>query len=624
MKRLSALGIAALVAMLLGCSAASAAGVHLIQAGGAKFPERAYALSLSSPVKLTPSQVSVTEDGVPVTGLTVAAANASRQSHAGTILLIDTSLSMKGLAIRDAIKAAQSFISVRNPAQPMGIVYFDKTTSVVAPMTTNTKTLQNALARMPTLRFGTYMFSAGRTALQILADAKLTGGAIVLLSNRGDNGSSVSQPALEAAALAQGVRIYTVGLRYPTVFPGHTLQSLAADTNAFYTLAEVSGLNRVYRGLGVEVSNQYLIHYRSVAPLGQPVRVRVAVRGYGTASSGYSAPPLPPPPPIQSRPVEHSSFWSSTGGALITSLVCALLLGAAVLSLARTRATVRARVRDFVHLAPKDEAKQRTLVQRALGDPRVRRIPRSGRWAALELETEIARIPTSPARLAALTIAGTILLGWLLATATSSPIAALIALAIPPGVLIAIGILANRERRAFEEQLPDNLQVVSSALRAGHTFIGSLTVVTEDAPEPSRRELRRALADEQLGVPLEDALNQVSERMRSTDFRHVVLVAVLQRNAGGNTAEVIDLVSETIRDRLDLRRLVRTLTAQGRLAGGILSVLPVLLIIAITLINPSYVSPLYHKTIGIIALVVAVTMVIAGSLIIRRIVDIKI
>jgi tight adherence protein B len=112
--------------------------------------------------------------------------------------------------------------------------------------------------------------------------------------------------------------------------------------------------------------------------------------------------------------------------------------------------------------------------------------------------------------------------------------------------------------------------------------------------------------------------------MHSTDFRHVVLVAVLQRNAGGNSAEVIDLVSETIRDRLDLRRLIRTLTAQGRLAGGILSLLPVLLIIAITLINPSYISPLYHKTIGIIALVVAVTMVIAGSLIIRRIVDIEI
>ena len=183
---------------------------------------------------------------------------------------------------------------------------------------------------------------------------------------------------------------------------------------------------------------------------------------------------------------------------------------------------------------------------------------------------------------------------------------------------------ANRQRRTFDEQLPDNLGVVASALRAGNTFAGSLGVVANDAPEPSRRELRRALADEQLGVPLVDALNKISDRMKSTDFHHVALVATLQAETGGNTAEVLDVVTETIRDRIDLRRMVRTLTAQGRLAGMILSGMPVMLLIALSFINPHYTSPLFHKTAGIIALVVAGVLVVSGSLIIRKIVNIDV
>ncbi len=143
--------------------------------------------------------------------------------------------------------------------------------------------------------------------------------------------------------------------------------------------------------------------------------------------------------------------------------------------------------------------------------------------------------------------------------------------------------------------------------------MGSLGVVTNDAPEPSRRELRRALADEQLGVPLVDALNRISDRMESSDFHHVALVATLQAETGGNTAEVLDVVTETIRERLELRRMIRTLTAQGRLAGWVLSALPVGLLLFLSFINPHYISPLFHTTLGIIAIVMAGVMVISGS-----------
>jgi len=123
----------------------------------------------------------------------------------------------------------------------------------------------------------------------------------------------------------------------------------------------------------------------------------------------------------------------------------------------------------------------------------------------------------------------TILVGWLLASATGSPIAAALGpIRSVPGQL-RDQVAADRRRREFSDQLPDNLQVIASAMRAGQTFVGAMRSVLEDAPEPSQREFRRALTDEALGVPLTEALGQVTERMESEDFQHVAIVAALQR-----------------------------------------------------------------------------------------------
>ena len=171
--------------------------------------------------------------------------------------------------------------------------------------------------------------------------------------------------------------------------------------------------------------------------------------------------------------------------------------------------------------------------------------------------------------------------------------------------------------------MPDPAEL-ASALRAGHSFVGALSVVTEDAEQPSKREFQRVVADEQLGRSLEDALDVVVERMACPDLEQVSVVAALGRETGGNTAEVLDRVTETIQERFRLRREIDTLTAQGRLARWIVSALPVFLLLAITALNPAYVAPLYNETAGRILLVIAGVMVITGSLVIKRIVDIKV
>jgi tight adherence protein B len=295
------------------------------------------------------------------------------------------------------------------------------------------------------------------------------------------------------------------------------------------------------------------------------------------------------------------------------------------MALLTPRRSVRHRVGRFVSTATSKSKPSwtGTLLERAFADDKGR-LQRSQWWATLVEEVELARVGVSIGQIVVLTALGTAVLGWLLVSATGSPLGAVLALSVPIGVRIAIRVRVDRERRAFDEQLPDNLQVVSSAMRAGHTFVGALGIVAEDAPEPSRRELRRVLADEQLGIPLVDALNGVTARMNSHDFEHVALIAALQRETGGNTAEVIDSVTETIRERLDLRRLVRTLTAQGRLSGWVVSGLPVALLVFLAFVNPSYIHPLFHRTAGIIALGCAAAMLVAGFLVIRRIVDIKV
>lgn len=308
---------------------------------------------------------------------------------------------------------------------------------------------------------------------------------------------------------------------------------------------------------------------------------------------------------------------------LLICLVCAALIGGAVFVVLVRRDEVSRRVGGFVAPTVTRADMQRSLVERALGDRRSS-MPQLARLEKARLELEVAEVHLTAERLALVTLVATALVGWLLAQATHSPIAVVLSLLTPFGVFMFVRTRASRGRRKFTEQLPDNLTVIASAMRAGQTFVGALSSVVTDAPEPSKRELHRAVLDEALGVPLGEALGAVTTRMKSSDFQHVAIVATLQRETGGNTAEVVDLVAETIRDRIEIQRIVRALTAQGRLAGIVLAGLPIGLLLIISIVNPAYMHPLFHTTTGYMALGAGVTMSGLGSFLINKIVNIKI
>jgi tight adherence protein B len=188
---------------------------------------------------------------------------------------------------------------------------------------------------------------------------------------------------------------------------------------------------------------------------------------------------------------------------------------------------------------------------------------------------------------------------------------------------LVIGQRLTHQRRLFADQLPGHLEELAAAMRAGHSMVGAIAAMVGGATEPTRSEFQRVLADEQLGTPLEEALHPVSRRMANDDMEQVALVAALHQRTGGNMAEVLDRVADAVRERAELRRELHALTAQARLSRWIVTALPPAVLLLISVINPSYVAPLYHTAQGQLLLVVAAAMVIAGSLVMKQLVRVE-
>ena len=166
------------------------------------------------------------------------------------------------------------------------------------------------------------------------------------------------------------------------------------------------------------------------------------------------------------------------------------------------------------------------------------------------------------------------------------------------GSLLFVNTIAAQTRKKFETQLPDTLNLLATSLRAGYSLLQAVEAVGEEAPDPTRREFGRAMAEIRLGRPINDALGDISERMVSQDFEWTVMAIGIQREVGGNLAEVLQTTSETMVQRNRLRREMKALTAEGRISAIVLSALPFFLFLGISVLNPGYMEPLTENTTG--------------------------
>lgn len=186
-----------------------------------------------------------------------------------------------------------------------------------------------------------------------------------------------------------------------------------------------------------------------------------------------------------------------------------------------------------------------------------------------------------------------------------------------------IYVLHKRTQRfnKFEEELPETLDLMVSALRAGHSLVSALDLAATEAPDPIGTEFRICFDEQNYGLELKTAMSNLAARVPLQDLKIVITAILIQKESGGNLAEVFDKAAYVIRERFRLKRQVRVHTAQGRLTGWILSFLPIILGIGLYLINPENMSLLWTRPIGIKLLYLSGGMTIVGALIIRKIVN---
>jgi tight adherence protein B len=176
----------------------------------------------------------------------------------------------------------------------------------------------------------------------------------------------------------------------------------------------------------------------------------------------------------------------------------------------------------------------------------------------------------------------------------------------------------------FEEQFPDALDMLTSALRAGLALTAAVQVVAEEAPDPVGKECRVLFEENRLGLDMKHAVRMMAERVDSAEARLFATALILQRETGGNLAEVLDGTAAVIRDRFRILRDVRTMTAQARMSGAILMLLPLMLAGAIMVLAPDYLPGLAKDPAGKYLIPMALVLQVTGFLVMRRIVDIKV
>jgi tight adherence protein B len=192
---------------------------------------------------------------------------------------------------------------------------------------------------------------------------------------------------------------------------------------------------------------------------------------------------------------------------------------------------------------------------------------------------------------------------------------------IPYGVVM---YLRQKRLRAFEERFPEALDLLGRAVRAGHAFTTGLEMIAKESPEPIASEFRTTFEEQNFGLPLRDALLNMTERIPSIDVRFFVTALLIQKETGGNLAEILDGLAQVIRDRFRIYREVRVRTAQGRLTAGILIALPIFMMLLLMVMNPNYMGVLFHDPRGQLALTVAGIMQVIGSLVIWKIIHIEV
>jgi tight adherence protein B len=190
--------------------------------------------------------------------------------------------------------------------------------------------------------------------------------------------------------------------------------------------------------------------------------------------------------------------------------------------------------------------------------------------------------------------------------------------------LLFLKVKRTRRLRTFEEQFPEALDLISRALKAGHAFATGLKMAADELPEPVGPEFRKTFDEQNFGLPMKDALDNLAHRIPILDVRFFVTAVLIQRETGGNLSEILENLGFVVRERFKILRQVRVYTAHGRFTGYVLLALPAVLGIALSFINPEHMNLLFREPMGHMLLVIALVMQVIGFLWIKQVIKIEV
>lgn len=521
------------------------------------------------------------------------------------VVLVDVSGSMAGAPLDAARRAADGFVERMPEGVQVAVTSFASDVATHSGFSADHDRARSALAG---LRVGeqTSLFDGVDAALDQLAAEDGAHQVVVLLADGDDNDSAASAEAVASRLAGEGVALHTI-----------MLESASADFAALTRLAETSGgqalatpqpseLAGLYDEVAEVLERTYLVDYASGAHGYTPVTVTV---GDQTADAVVALPPT-----LLDRLAQALGNWTPAfAGGLVFAGVCgALLMGL------RPEPTVRlSRLRkpDTVDRVP--GLKGLTAGLMGVAD---RQLRRRGAADGLAAALERAGANLRPGEYVVFTGSLGLAVAAVLTLVGLWPLAVLVLVGTPFIARAVLRVLARRRSEAFAELLPDTLQMLAGSLRAGYGMLQAVDAVAHEADEPVASEFRRVLVETRLGRDIDDALEAMSHRVDVADLDWVVQALAIHRDVGGDLAEVLDSIGETVRDRDRIKREVRSLSAEGRLSAYVLVALPVVVGLAMSAISPGYLTPLVTTPIGWALVATAGVLLAIGTVLIMRIV----
>jgi tight adherence protein B len=554
---------------------------------------------------------------------------------------------MKGEGIAGAKRAASAFVDALPADVLVGLTTFSDTPRLVAKPTTARPEVKKAIAGLE-VRGETALYDGIRLGLKALG--KTGERRVVVLSDGADTASKAKLTATVNEVRASGVGIDAVGFKTEESLDAVLNRLARAGGGRLLGSGDEAALNKAFgTAASAFVTRQLAITVQVPEELaGRQVSVRVDVRA-GTdklsdqrlvqmtkiivprvdAASGAVRALVPPP--VRADTLDNLLVPLAILFAGLAGIVGFMLWG--VLRSRSGESKVR-KVLELYTVAGKPKVVEHDEAT-ALGETRIaksavelagRVVQKRGMEERLALKIDRAGFALRPSEWLVLQFLASLILTIVVMVLGAKPLLAVI-VGFLVGMLGANGYLsvkAGRRRKAFEDALPDSLQLVAGSLQAGYSLPQSLDAVVREGAEPMSSEIGRAMSQSRLGVPMEDALERVGTRMASRDFDWVVMAIRVQREVGGNLSEVLGTVAATIRERARLHRQIRALTAEGRLSALILILLPIGITGLLSLMNPQYLAPLFTTGLGRVMFASAVILVALGTLWMRKLIKVEV